>query len=37
MTLNLEDAQLQYLVNVLAQRPYAEVVELLDNIKHQVM
>lgn len=36
MTIDFTDAQLDYLFNVLAQRPYHEVVQLIDSIRNQV-
>jgi hypothetical protein len=35
MTFDFDDAQIQYIVNTLAQRPYAEVFELMGNIQRQ--
>lgn len=35
MTFEFDDAQIQYLVNALAQRPYGEVFELMGSIQRQ--
>ena len=35
MTFDFTDQEIQYLVNTLAQRPYAEVFELMNNIQRQ--
>jgi hypothetical protein len=37
MTLTLEDAHVQTIVNALAARPYAEVYEVMGNLQRQVM
>ena len=36
MTFTFTDPQLQYIVNTLVQRPYAEVFELIGTIQQQV-
>jgi hypothetical protein len=36
MTLDFDDTQIQLIVNVLAQRPYGEVFELMNHIQRQV-
>jgi hypothetical protein len=35
MTLEFNDQQIQYIVNALAARPYAEVFELMNDIQRQ--
>jgi hypothetical protein len=35
MTLEFTDQQIQYIVNALAARPYAEVFELMNDIQRQ--
>ena len=35
MTFTFDEQQIQHIVNVLAQRPFAEVHELMNNIQRQ--
>lgn len=37
MTLTFEDAQVQTIVNALAQRPYAEVFDVMASLQRQAM
>jgi hypothetical protein len=37
MTFEFDDQQINMIVNALAQRPYAEVYEMMNNIQRQVM